>query len=82
MDPNSLQHLAGLAYVQKFQAQVPFSEYDNLTPDEPIWALQFAKRWLKVLMNRFTPDSLKPLHTFPRRASNALPGEVQPSQVL
>jgi hypothetical protein len=54
MDPNSLQHLPGMAYVQKFQTEAPFSQYDHLTPDEPIQAWQFAKHFLSVVGNILT----------------------------
>ncbi len=56
MDPNSLQHLPGMAYVQKLEqaalSQTPFAEFDVLTPDEPIWAWQIGKHVLHILQNK------------------------------
>ena len=52
MDPNSLQHLPGMAYINKLeqsaQPQTPFSKFDELTPDEPIWVWKVVKRLLNV----------------------------------
>jgi len=56
MDPNRLQHLPGMAYMQKLeqaaQPQTPFADYDVLTPDEPIWAWQIGKHLLTTLRNK------------------------------
>jgi hypothetical protein len=80
MDPNSLQHLPGMAYVQKLQTEVPFSQYDNLTPDEPIRAWQFAKHVLNVAANIVTSRFFK--HTLSRQASNTLRGHGQSAPAL
>jgi hypothetical protein len=72
MDPNSLQHLPGMAYVQKFQTEVPFSQYDHLTPDEPGRVWQFAKRLLKVA------GTIRTSHGF-QRSSNIFPPSLHPS---
>ena len=55
MNANNYQ-LAGLSYIQKLRTEDwqeegsrdPFAIYDALTPDEPIWAVQIARRGLKA----------------------------------
>jgi hypothetical protein len=63
MDPNSLQHLPGAAYMQKLeqaaQPQTSFADYDVLTPDEPIWAWQLVKRLLHAPGNILTSHSVQ-----------------------
>jgi hypothetical protein len=69
MDPNSLQHLPGMAYMQKLEQaarpQTSFAEFDVLTPEEPIWAWQLAKRLLSIPSNiRNSYTSQTPSNTF------------------
>lgn len=56
MDPNSLQHLLGAAYMQKLEQaarpETPFADFDALTPDEPIWIWQIGKHLFHVLQNK------------------------------
>ena len=69
MDPNSLQRLPGTAYINKLepaaQAQTPFSEFDALTPDEPIWVWKVVKQLLNVLHTTRNSHALQtPSNTF------------------
>jgi hypothetical protein len=81
MDPNSLQQIAGTAYVQKLrqelQPQARFAEYDVLTPDEPGQVWQFIRRFLNRASNIVTSVFFKHHQTFSRQASNALPSDGQ-----
>jgi hypothetical protein len=55
MDPNSLQYLPGMIFVEEMRSEVPpespFAAYDVLTPDEPgpVWRL--AERLFHVARN-------------------------------
>jgi hypothetical protein len=40
-----------MIYVQELQSRVPFSAYDDLTPDEAGWVWQLTKRWLSFAGN-------------------------------
>jgi hypothetical protein len=81
MDPNSSQCLFGMAYIMKrqqaLQPKAPFSEFDNLTPDEPSWVWQLVKRLLSIAGNNVTSRVFKHHQTFPRQISNPRQGDGQ-----
>ena len=58
MDPNSLQSLPGMAYINKLQSEQPsaqpFAEYDALTPDEPAPMWLAARQLIKRLITAVT----------------------------
>ena len=67
MNPHTVQNIMGTAYVQKLdqaaRSEIPFADYDVLTPDEPGWAWQLAKQLLQV-SNHLVHEFFKNIQPF------------------